>query len=84
MHLIFLCTPAGGAYKNAAKDMDGLLKLEYTGLRGIRCRMGKYGEAYDSFENGFPQALKAYAPHKAVLCGKCLSKTPFQGIIFRE
>ena len=58
MHLIFLCTPAGGAYKNSAKDMDGLPKLEYTGLRGIRCRMGKYGEAYDSFAKQLPAGLK--------------------------
>ena len=38
----------GGAYKNAAEEMDGLLKLEHTGLRSIRCCMGKYREVYNS------------------------------------
>ena len=72
MHLIFLCTPAGGAYKNAAKEKDRLLKPEYTGLRSIRCRMGKYGEAYDSFAKQLPAGLKGVCTAQGCLLRKML------------
>lgn len=33
-----------GVYENAAREMDALLGITHTGLRSVRCRMGRYRE----------------------------------------
>ena len=83
--ILYSCAPPpAGRTKMRPKRRTGCRNLSIPGCAAYAAAWESMGKLMTASQNSFPQALKAYAPHKAVLCGKCLSKTPFQGIIFRE
>lgn len=83
--ILYSCAPPpAGRTKIRLKIWTGCRNLSIPGCAAYAAAWESMGKLMTASQNSFPQALKAYAPHKAVLCGKCLSKTPFQGIIFRE